>query len=133
MIRLQKKINGYFNCLDSQMLEYNVVFECVFIYNIFDYFKVKKNTSILINIIEQNVKDVISNNRIKYFNKDNLNSYQKECSKYIDLKKTNKAQRNIENIIKDQLSKKFLEYNYNIVKFQIMPCDICHSLRAVLS
>lgn len=70
---------------------------------------------------------------MKYFNKDNLNTYQKECSKYIDLKETNKAQRKIENIIKDQLIIEFKEYNYDIIKFQIMPCDICHSLGAALS
>lgn len=133
MIRLQKRIIGYFNCLDSQMLEYSVSFECIFKYNIFDYFKIKKNTSILINIIEHNIRDVMSNNKMKYFNKDNLKTYQKEYSKYVDLKKTNKAQRNIENIIKDQLTIEFKGYNYDIVKFQIIPCDICHSLRAALS
>ena len=132
-MKLTRKIEDIINCIDDQMLSYSINYSCQFKYNILDYFKVKKQFPILLNTINETIKEIVAENSLKCFTKNDLKQYQKEYTKYIDFKKTNVAQADVRNLIIIKLKEIFNDYNYEIVQFNMMPCDICHSLHAALN
>ena len=132
-MKLIKKLEGVINCMDDQMLSYNISYSCQFTYNILDYFKIKKQLPVLLNTIEGTIKEIVAENSLKVFKEKDLKQYQKEYSKYINFKKTNEAQRDVQDMVILSLGSTLKSYNYDLIKFQMIPFDICHSLHAALN
>ena len=132
-MKLTRELKDIVNCMDDQMLSYSINYSCQFKYNILDYFKVKKQLPALSNTINRIVREIVAENSLKVFKEKDLKQYQKEYTKYVDLKKTNEVQRDVQDLIILSLGSIFESYNYDLIKFQMMPCDVCHSLYAALN
>ena len=85
------------------------------------------------SIIEGTIREVVAENKMKYFVKEVNDEFNKERDKWIDLAKTNKAEREIRDNIIGVLINKAKDFNFNLIMFNWMPSQTCHSLEAALS
>jgi hypothetical protein len=85
------------------------------------------------SIIEGTIREIVAKNKMKYFVKDVNDEFNKERTKWIDLVKTNKAEREIRDNIIGVLIDRAKDFGFNFIMFNWMPLQTCHSLEAALS
>ena len=85
------------------------------------------------SIIERTIKEVVAEHKMKYFIKDVKDEFNKERSKWIDIAKTNKAEREIKENIIGVLINRAKDFGFNLIMFNWMPSQTCHTLEAALS
>lgn len=129
---MKKTITGIVTCIDSQMLSYNISFECIVKHSIFD-FNITYHSLMFKSIIEGTIREIVVENKMKYFVKDVKDEFNKERDKWIDLAKTHKAEREIRDLITDKLIEEARKYKFDLKKFNWMPSQTCHTLEAALS
>mgnify|MGYP006992104442 CR=1 FL=1 len=71
--------------------------------------------------------------KMKYFVKNVRDEYNMERDKWINIPKTEEAQRRIRDLITDKLIEEARKYKFDLKKFNWTPCQQCHSLYAALS
>ena len=132
MIKINKTFSGSVTCYDKQMLEYSIGYTCVVERSIF--VRNMKMKSLHFNsIIEGTIREIVSENKMKYFVKDVNDEFNKERNKWIDLAKTNKAEREIKENIIGVLIDRAKDFGFNLIMFNWMPSQTCHTLEAALS
>lgn len=129
---MKKTITGIITCIDSQMLSYSISFECVVKHSIFD-FNITYHSLMFKSIIEGTIREIVSKCKMKYFVKNVRDEYNMERDKWINIPKTEEAQRRIRDLITDKLIEEARKYKFNLKKFNWTPCQQCHSLYAALS
>jgi hypothetical protein len=132
MIKINKTFSGLVTCYDEQMLSYSIGYTCVVERSIFAR-NMKMKSLHFNSIIEGTIREIVSENKMKYFVKDVEDEFNKERNKWIDLVKTNKAEREIRDKIIDVLIDRAKDFNFNLIKFMWMPSQRCHTLEAALS
>ena len=132
MIKINKTFSGLVTCYDEQMLSYSIGYTCVVERSIFIH-NMKMKSLMFKSIIEGTIREIVSENKMKYFTKDVKNEFEKEQNIWIDIVKTNKAEREIRDNIIGILIDKAKDFNFNLIRFDWMPMQICHSLEAALS
>ena len=132
MIKINKTFSGSVACYDEQMLEYSIGYTCIVERSIFAR-NMKMKSLHFNSIIEGTIRKVVAENKIKYFVKDVKDDFNKERDKWIDIVKTNKAQREIRDNIIGILINRSKDFNFNLIMFNWMPSQVCHSLDAALS
>ena len=132
MIKINKKFSGLVTCYDEQMLLYSIGYTCVFERSIFAR-NMKMKSLHFNSIIEGTIREVVAENKMKYFVKDVKDDFNKERDKWIDLVKTNKAEREIRDNIIGVLINRAKDFGFNLIMFNWMPSQVCHSLKAALS
>ena len=132
MISINTKFSGLVTCYDEQMLSYSIGYTCVVERSIFAR-NMKMKSLHFNSIIEGTIREVVAENKMKYFVKDVKDDFNKERDKWIDLAKTNKAEREIRDNIIGILINKAKDFNFNLIMFNWMPSQVCHSLEAALS
>ena len=132
MIKINTKFSGLVTCYDEQMLSYSIGYTCVVERSIFAR-NMKMKSLHFNSIIQGTIREIVSENKMKYFTKDVNDEFNKERDMWIDLIKTNKAQREIRDNIIGILINKSKDFNFNLIKFNWMPSQICHTLEAALS
>jgi len=132
MIKINKTFSGLVTCYDEQYLEYSIGYTCVVERSIF--VRNMKMKSLHFNsIIEGTIREVVAEHKMKYFVKDVEDEFNKERSKWIDLVKTNKAEREIKKNIIGVLIDRAKDFGFNLIMFNWMPSQTCHTLEAALS
>ena len=114
------------------MLSYSISFECVVKHSIFD-FNITYHSLMFKSIIEGTIREIVSKCKMKYFVKNVRDEYNMECDKWINISKTDEAQRRIRDLITDKLIEEARKYKFDLKKFNWTPCQQCHSLYAALS
>ena len=132
MIKINKTFSGLVTCYDEQMLPYSIGYTCIVERSIFAS-NMKMKSLHFNSIIEGTIREIVSENKMKYFTKDVNDEFNKERDMWIDLVKTNKAQREIRDNIIGILINKSKDFNFNLIKFNWIPSQICHTLEAALS
>lgn len=132
MIKINKTFSGLVTCYDEQMLPYSIGYTCIVERSIFIH-NMKMKSLMFKSIIEGTIREIVSENKMKYFVKDVKDDFNKERDKWIDLVKTNKAQREIRDNIIGILINKSKDFNFNLIHFEWMPSQTCHTLEAALS
>lgn len=132
MISINTKFSGLVTCYDEQHLEYSIGYYCVVERSIFAR-NMKMKSLHFKSIIEGTIRKVVAENKMKYFVNDVNDEFNKERDKWIDITKTNKAQREIRDNIIGVLINRSKDFNFNLIMFNWMPSQVCHSLEAVLS
>ena len=132
MIKINKKFSGLVTCYDEQYIGYSIGYNCVVERSIFAR-NMKMKSLHFNSIIEGTIREIVSENKMKYFTKDVNDEFNKERDMWIDLVKTNKAQREIRDNIIGILINKSKDFNFNLIKFNWIPSQICHTLEAALS
>jgi hypothetical protein len=84
------------------------------------------------SIIEGTIREIVSENKMKYFTKDVKDKFSKERDAWIDTAKTNKMQREIRDNIIGVLIDRAKDFNFNLIKFDWMPIQVCHTLEAAI-
>ena len=132
MIKINKTFSGLVTCYDEQHLEYSIKYTCVVERSIF--VRNMKMKSLHFNsIIEGTIRKIVSENKMKYFVKDVKDEFNKEQDTWIDTVKTNKAKKEIKSNIIGLLINKAKDFNFNLIMFNWMPLQTCHTLKAALS
>lgn len=132
MIKINKTFSGLVTCIDAQYLTYSIGYTCVVERSIFAR-NMKMKSLHFNSIIEGTIREVVAKNKMKYFVKDVKDEFNKERDKWIDLAKTNKAEREIRDNIIGVLINRSRDFNFNLIKFDWMPSQTCHTLEAALS
>ena len=132
MIKINKKFSGLVTCIDAQYLTYSIGYTCVVERSIFAR-NMKMKSLHFNSIIEGTIREIVSENKMKYFVKDVKDEFNKEQNKWIDLAKTNKAEREIRDNIIGVLINKAKDFGFNLIMFNWMPSQTCHTLEAALS
>lgn len=132
MIKINKTFSGLVTCYDEQMLPYSIGYTCIVKRNIFAH-NMKMKSLLFKSIIEGTIREIVSENKMKYFVKDVKDDFNKERDKWIDLVKTNKTQREIRDNIIGILINKSKDFNFSLINFIWMPSQTCHTLEAALS
>ena len=132
MIKINKTFSGSVTCYDKQMLEYSIGYTCVVERSIFAR-NMKIKSLHFESIIEGTIREIVAKNKMKYFVKDVNDEFNKERTKWIDLVKTNKAEREIRDNIIRVLIDRSKDFEFNFIMFNWMPLQTCHSLEAALS
>lgn len=132
MIKINKTFSGLVTCIDEQMLSYSVGYTCVVERSIFAC-NMKMKSLHFKSIIEGTIREVVAENKMKYFTKNIDDDFNKERNIWIDLGKTNKAQREIRDNIIGVLINRSKDFNFNLIMFNWMPLQVCHTLEAALS
>ena len=132
MIKINKTFSGLVTCYDEQMLSYSIGYTCVVERSIFAR-NMKMKSLHFNSIIEGTIREIVSENKMKYFTKNVVDDFNKERNRWIDLAKTNKAEREIRDEITGILINKARDFNFELVKFDWMPSQTCHTLEAALS
>lgn len=132
MIKINKTFSGLVPCYDEQMLEYSIGYTCVVERSIFAR-NIKMKSLHFNSIIEGTIREIVSENKMKYFVKDVNDEFNKERNKWIDLAKTNKAEREIKENIISVLIDRAKDFGFNLIMFNWMPSQTCHTLEAALS
>ena len=94
MIKINKKFLGLVTCYDEQMLEYSIGYTCVVERSIFAR-NMKMKSLHFNSIIKGTIREIVAENKMKYFVKNVKDKFNKERDKWIDLVKTNKDEREI--------------------------------------
>lgn len=131
-IKINKKFSGLVTCIDEQMLPYSVGYTCVVERSIFAG-SMKMKSLMFKSIIEGTIREIVSKNKMKYFMKNVDDDFNKERNMWIDLGKTNKAQREIRDTIIGILIGESKRFKFNLIRFDWMPSQTCHTLEAALS
>lgn len=132
MIKINKTFSGLVSCYDEQYIGYSIGYTCVVERSIF--IRNMKMKSLHFNsVIEGTIREIVAKNKMKYFVKDVKDDFNKERNKWIDLVKTNKAEREIRDNIIGVLINKAKDFNFNLIMFDWMPSQTCHTLEAALS
>ena len=132
MIKIEKTFNGLVTCIDEQMLPYSVGYTCTVERSIFTR-NMKMKSLMFKSIIEGTIREIVSKNKMKYFIKNVNDDFNKERDIWIDLGKTNKAQREIRAAIIGILIDESKRFKFNLIGFYWTPSQACHSLEAALS
>ena len=132
MIKINKTFSGLVPCYDEQMLPYSIGYTCIVERSIFTR-NMKMKSLHFKSIIEGTIREIVSENKMKYFTKDVNDEFNKECNKWIDLAKTNKAEREIRDNIIGVLINRAKDFGFNLIMFNWMPSQTCHTLEAALS
>ena len=132
MIKINKKFSGLVTCYDGQKLLYSIGYTCVVERSIFAR-NMKMKSLHFNSIIEGTIREVVAENKMKYFVKDVKDDFNKEQDKWIDLAKTNKAEREIRDNIIGVLINRAKDFGFNLIMFNWMPSQTCHTLEAALS
>ena len=132
MIKINKKFLGLVTCYDEQMLSYEIGYTCVVERSIFTR-NMKMKTLQFKSIIEGTIREIVAENKMKYFVNDVKDEFNKERDKWIDIAKTNKAEREIRDNIIGVLIDRAKDFNFNLIMFNWMPSQTCHTLLAALS
>ena len=132
MIKINKTFSGLVTCYDEQYLEYSIGYTCVVERSIFAR-NMKMKSLHFNSIIEGTIREVVAEHKMKYFVKDVEDEFNKERSKWIDIAKTNKAEREIKENIIGVLINRAKDFGFNLIMFNWMPSQTCHSLYAALS
>lgn len=132
MIKINKKFSGLVSCYDKQHIEYSIGYNCVVERNIFAR-NMKMKSLHFNSIIEGTIREIVSENKMKYFTKNVNDEFNKECDRWIDLVKTNKVEREIRDNIIGVLINRAKDFGFNLIMFNWMPSQTCHTLEAVLS
>ena len=132
MISINKKFSGSVTCYDEQMLSYSIGYTCVVERSIFAR-NMKMKSLHFNSIIEGTIRKIVSENKMKYFVKDVKDEFNKERDKWIDISKTNKAEREIRDNIIWVLINRAKDFGFNLIMFNWMPTQTCHTLEAALS
>ncbi len=132
MIKIEKTFNGSVTCIDEQYLEYSIGYTCVVERSIFTS-NMKMKSLMFKSIIEGTIREIVSKNKMKYFTKNADDDFNKERDIWIDLGKTNKAQREIRAAIIGILIDESKRFKFNLIRFDWMPSQACHTLEAALS
>lgn len=132
MIKINKTFSGLVSCYDEQYIGYSIGYTCVVERSIFTR-NMKMKSLHFNSVIEGTIRDIVAKNKMKYFVKDVKDDFNKERNKWIDLLKTNKAEREIRDNITEVLINKAKNFNFNLIKFDWMPSQTCHTLEAALS
>lgn len=132
MIKINKTFSGLVTCYDEQYLEYSIGYTCVVERSIFAR-NMKMKSLHFNSIIEGTIREVVAEHKMKYFVKDVEDEFNKERSKWIDIAKTNKAEREIKENIIGVLINRAKDFNFNLIMFNWMPSQTCHTLEAALS
>jgi hypothetical protein len=131
MIKINKTFSGSVTCYDEQMLLYSIGYTCVVERSIFAR-NMKMKSLHFNSIIEGTIREIVSENKMKYFTKDVKDKFSKERDAWIDTAKTNKMQREIRDNIIGVLIDRAKDFNFNLIKFDWMPIQVCHSLEAAI-
>ena len=132
MIKINKKFSGLVTCIDAQYLTYSISYTCVVERSIFAR-NMKMKSLHFNSIIEGTIREVVAENKMKYFVKDVKDEFNKERNEWIDLAKTNKAEKEIKDNIIGVLINRAKDFGFNLVMFNWMPSQTCHTLEAALS
>ena len=132
MIKINKKFLGLVTCYDEQHLEYSIGYTCVVERSIFAR-NMKMKSLHFNSIIEGTIREVVAEHKMKYFVKDAEDEFNKERDKWIDIAKTNKAEREIKENIIGVLINRAKDFGFNLIMFNWMPSQTCHTLEAALS
>ena len=132
MIKINKTFSGLVTCYDEQMFLYSIGYTCVVERSIFAR-NMKMKSLHFNSIIEGTIRKVVAENKMKYFVKDVNDEFNKERNKWIDLVKTNKAEREIRDNIIGVLINRAKDFRFNLIKFEWMPSQTCHTLEAALN
>ena len=132
MIKINKTFSGSVTCYDEQMLEYSIGYTCVIERSIFAR-NMKMKYLHFNSIIEGTIREAVAENKMKYFVKEVKDEFDKERDKWIDLVKTNKAEREIKDNIIKVLIDRAKNFGFNLIMFNWMPSQTCHTLKAALS
>lgn len=132
MIKINKTFSGLVTCYDEQYLEYSIGYTCVVERSIFAR-NMKMKSLHFNSIIEGTIREVVAEHKMKYFVKDVEDEFNKERSKWIDIAKTNKAEREIKENIIGVLINRAKDFGFNLIMFNWMPSQTCHTLEAALS
>jgi len=132
MIKIEKTFSGLVTCIDEQMLSYSIDYTCIVERSIFTC-NMKMKSLMFKSIIEGTIREIVAKNKMKYFVNDVKDEFNKERDKWIDVAKTNKAEREIRDNIIGVLINKAKDFNFNLIKFDWMPLQGCHNLAAALS
>ena len=132
MISINTKFSGLVTCYDEQILSYSIGYTCVVERSIFAR-NIKMKTLYFKSIIEGTIREIVAENKMKYFVKDVNDEFNKERDRWIDISKTNKAEREIRDNIIGVLINRSKDFNFNLIKFDWMPAQTCHTLEAALS
>ena len=132
MININKKFSGILTCYDEQKLTYSISYNCIVERSIFAR-NMKMKSLHFNSIIEGTIREIVAENKMKYFVKDVNDEFNKERDKWIDLVKTNKAEREIRDNIIGVLINRAKDFGFNLIMFNWMPSQTCHTLEAALS
>lgn len=132
MIKINKTFSGSVACYDEQMLEYSIGYTCIVERSIFAR-NMKMKSLHFNSIIEGTIREAVAENKMKYFVKEVKDEFDKERDRWIDLVKTNKAEREIKDNIIRVLIDKAKNFGFNLIMFNWMPSQTCHTLKAALS
>ena len=132
MISINTKFSGLVTCYDEQMLSYSIGYTCVVERSIFAR-NMKMKSLHFNSIIEGTIREVVAEHKMKYFIKDVEDKFNKERDKWIDILKTNKAEREIKENIIGILINRAKDFGFNLIMFNWMPSQTCHTLEAALS
>ena len=132
MIKINKTVSGSLTCYDEQMLPYSISYTCIVERSIFVR-NMKMKTLHFKSIIEGTIREIVAENKMKYFVKDVNDEFNKERDKWIDLAKTNKAEREIRDNIIGVLINRAKDFGFNLIMFNWTPWQACHTLEAALS
>ena len=132
MVKINKTFSGLVSCYDEQMLQYSIGYTCIIERSIFAR-NMKMKSLHFNSIIQGTIREIVSENKMKYFTKDVKNEFEKEQNIWIDIVKTNKAEREIRDKIIEVLIERCKDFNFNLIHFEWMPSQTCHTLEAALS
>jgi hypothetical protein len=132
MIKINKTFSGSVICYDEQMLSYSIGYTCVVERSIFAR-NMKMKSLHFKSIIEGTIREIVAEHKMKYFVKDVEDEFNKERDRWIDLAKTNKAEREIRDNIIGVLINRAKDFGFNLIMFNWMPSQTCHTLEAALS
>lgn len=132
MIKINKTFSGSVTCYDEQMLLYSIGYTCVVERSIFAR-NMKMKSLHFNSIIEGTIREIVAENKMKHFVKDVKDEFNKERDRWIDLAKTNKAEREIRDNIIGVLINRAKDFGFNLIMFNWMPSQTCHTLEAALS
>jgi hypothetical protein len=131
MIKINKTFSDLITCYDEQKLTYSIRYTCVVERSIFAR-NMKMKSLHFNSIIEGTIREIVSENKMKYFTKDVKDKFSKERDVWIDTAKTNKIQREIRDNIIGVLINRAKDFGFNLIMFNWMPIQVCHTLEAAI-
>jgi len=132
MIKINKTFSGLVTCYDEQIIGYSIGYTCIVKRSIFAH-NMKMKSLMFDSIIQGTIREIVSENKMKYFVKNVDDMFDKERDKWIDIVKTNKAQREIRDNVIGVLIERAKDFDFDIIKFDWMPTQKCRTLEAALS
>lgn len=131
MIKINKTFSGVIECYDAQFISYSIKYTCVVERNLFTC-NLKTRSANFNSTIQNTIREIVFNNKMKYFIKEVDDQFNKERNKWIDLPKTERAEREIRDNIIGVLIDEAKEFGFNLVMFNWNPMQSCHTLEAAL-